>query len=236
MRLQGVSCAFGGRAVLCDTTLELSERRIGVVGRNGSGKSTLARLIAGLIAPDSGRVLVNGVDVYRQRRAAVGVVGILFQNPDRQIIFPTVEEELAFGLTQLGQSKSEARAGAQAMLARFGRPDWAPRAVATLSQGQRHLVCLMAVLAMRPAVILLDEPFSGLDIPTTRALRRYLAEIEPAIIQITHDPSALEGYDRVLWIDAGRIRADGAPGPVLDAFLAAMNAEESGDAGTDLAG
>lgn len=236
IRLQGVSCSFGDKVVLPELSLDLAERRIGVVGRNGSGKSTLARLIAGLIAPDAGRVLINDVDVLRDRRGAVETVGFLFQNPDHQIIFPTVEEELAFGLTQLGQSKAAARAKARAMLAHFGKADWAPRAVATLSQGQRHLVCLMAVLAMQPAVILLDEPFSGLDIPTTRALRRYLDQIEPALIQITHDPAALEGYDRVLWLDEGRVRADGAPDEVLPAFRAAMETEEGGDAGTDLAG
>jgi biotin transport system ATP-binding protein len=234
VRLQDVSCSLGGRAVLSDLTLEIGERRVGIVGRNGSGKSTLARVIAGLIAPETGRVEIGGVDVARDRRGAVRTVGMLFQNPDHQIIFPTVEEELAFGLSQLGQPKAEARAGARAMLARFGHEGWAARPVAELSQGQRHLVCLMAVLAMEPAVLLLDEPFTGLDIPTTRALRRHLAGIAPSVIQITHDPAALAGYDRVIWVEAGRVRQDGPAEATLADFLAAMETETD-DAGTDLA-
>ena len=227
MEITGVSCTLSGRRVFTDFSLSLSERRIGIVGRNGSGKSTLARLITGLIPPDRGTVKVNGCDVAHDRQGALRTVGILFQNPDHQIIFPTVDEELAFGLTQLGASRQEARYEAAAMLARFGHADWASRPVAELSQGHRHLVCLMAVLAMRPAVLLLDEPFSGLDIPTTRLLRCHLDEAEPAIIQITHDPSALDHYDRVVWIDQGLILADGSPDRTLRAYMSAVTGEEA---------
>jgi len=230
--ISGVSCGFGGRTVLRDLSLSLVERRIGIVGRNGSGKTTLSRLIAGLIAPDTGRVRVNGVDVIADRKAAIRTVGILFQNPDHQIIFPTVEEELAFGLRQLGRDKPHARRGAHSVLARFGCGHWAERPTASLSQGQRHLVCLMAVLAMSPAVIVLDEPFSGLDIPTTRTLRGYLDALPAQIIHITHDPAALRGYDRVLWLDDGGVAADGPPDDALARYLNAM--EMAGDAGADL--
>ena len=232
IHLRDVACALNGRAVLSGVTLSLTERRIGLVGRNGSGKTTLARLMAGLIRPDAGTIRIDGVDVAADRRAAIRSVGILFQNPDHQIIFPTVEEELAFGLRQLGQSRDAARDGARVILARFGKAHWAPRATAELSQGQRHLVCLMAVLAMEPKVILLDEPFTGLDIPTTRQLRRHLANVAPSLVQITHDPGALAGYDRVIWLEDGTVRLDGPAAPVLAQFRAAM--EEDGNAGADL--
>lgn len=230
--LSGVTCHLGGRCVLRDLSLRLTERRIGIVGRNGSGKTTLSRLVAGLIAPDAGRVRVGGVDVFADRKAAIRTVGILFQNPDHQIIFPTVEEELAFGLRQLGQDKGAARHGARAMLAHFDRAHWAERPTASLSQGQRHLVCLMAVFVMAPAVIVLDEPFSGLDIPTTRALHRHLEALSAQVIHITHDPAALRGYDRVVWLQDGTASGDGSPDAVLRAYLAAM--EGWGDAGADL--
>ncbi len=106
--LEEVSCALGGRPVLSGLSLRLTEPRIGIVGRNGSGKTTLLRLIAGLIAPASGRVRVDGIDPFADRKGALARLGILFQNPDHQILFPTVEEELAFGLRQQGQPQAQA--------------------------------------------------------------------------------------------------------------------------------
>ena len=233
--LRDIRFAPEGRAVLDGISFDASEARIGIVGRNGSGKTTLARVISGLITPDRGSLSIAGVDVARDRKAALGTVGILFQNPDHQIIFPTVEEELAFGLRQQGRSEREVTQGVQAILDRFERGHWAKAAVHRLSQGQRQLVCLMAVLAMHPRVIVLDEPFSGLDIPTARRLERLLATLAVTLVQITHDPAALKGYDRVLWLEEGRIVMDGAPERVLAAFSEAMEDMGRDDDLTDLA-
>jgi biotin transport system ATP-binding protein len=202
--LDAVSLTIGGRRLLDGLSLDLADRRIGVIGRNGSGKSLLARLLAGLIAPDQGRALVDGVDVARDRRRAIDTVGILFQNPDHQIIFPTVEEEIAFGLTQQGLGKAAARGAAHVMLDRFGARDWAARPVQTLSQGQRHLVCMM------------------------------LAALDQRLIHITHDMAALAGYDRVIWLDGGAVAMDGAPEPVIAAYLARMQGLGDDDAVADL--
>lgn len=245
IRLERAGYAVPGRQILAPLSLALRERRIGIVGRNGSGKSTLARLMAGLIAPSEGRVLAGGAELHSDRRAALDRVGILFQNPDHQIIFPTCGEEVAFGLAQ--QGRKDAEAGARAALEAFGKGHWWARPVSALSQGQRHLLCLIAVLAMAPETLILDEPFAGLDIPTTRALHRVLAARPERLVLISHDPAALAGFDRVIWIEAGRIEADGAAGEVLARFTAAMEAEaeaeaEEGAAGgvgddrTDLAG
>lgn len=210
--------------VFKDLSLTLAQSRVGIIGRNGSGKSQLARLIAGLAAPDSGQVTVNGVSVATDRKAAIRTVGILFQNPDHQIIFPTVGEELTFGLTATGTPKSEAREQARAMLARFGRTEWFDRAVHGLSGGQRHLVCLMAVLMMAPRVIVLDEPFAGLDLATTLRLTRHLSALEQSFIHISHDLPALSGYDRVIWLEQGAVRMDGPPAQVLPAYETQMRA------------
>ena len=227
IQIQSFSCHYGDKAVLDTVSLELSEPRVGIVGRNGSGKSTLAKAISGLIRPEQGRILINGVDVLKDRKAVLSAVGILFQNPDHQIIFPTVEEEISFGLRQLGRSKTDAAAETSNLLANFGKSDWAKRPVSTLSQGQRHLVCLMSVLAMAPAVIILDEPFSGLDIPTTRALQKRLNQLDQTLIHITHDPSVIADYDRVIWIEAGKVIADGTPDSVLPDYLRVMEAEDA---------
>ncbi|MFD2738226.1 energy-coupling factor ABC transporter ATP-binding protein [Sulfitobacter aestuarii] len=234
--LENVQFAPEATPVLRDISLRASERRIAIVGRNGSGKTSLARIIAGLVLPDEGRVRIAGVDVGKDRRAALKVVGVLFQNPDHQIIFPTVEEEIGFGLTQLGQSKAEAARNVTAILERFGKSHWARAAIHRLSQGQRQLVCLMAVLAMRPKVILLDEPFAGLDIPTSLHLERVLDGIDATLLQITHDPATVQHYDRVVWLDEGSIRQQGAPAVVLPAFTAAMTELGGVDDLSDLAG
>lgn len=222
IELVDVAYAPGGRSVLTGITMSLAQRRIGVVGRNGSGKTTLARVMAGLIEPDAGQARIAGVDVARDRKAALGAVGILFQNPDHQIIFPTVEEEIAFGLTQMGHSGAVVKTAVHAILDRFDKVHWAGAAIHQLSQGQRQLVCLMSILAMQPRVIILDEPFAGLDIPTTRQLARVLDGLEVTLVHITHDPDTVRGYDRVLWLEQGAVVADGVPDHVLHAFEARM--------------
>ncbi len=222
--LEDIALTRADRPVLAPLTLTLTERRIGIVGRNGSGKSSLLRLIAGLQAPDRGRASIDGTDMLADRAGAIRRLGILFQNPDHQIIFPTVEEEIAFGIRQLGGPRAEAREKARTVLATHGRESWAERQTQTLSQGQRHYLCLMAVLAMDPAVILLDEPFSGLDIPTTMQLHRALDGLSQQIVLVTHDPAQIAGFDRVLWLEEGRIEADGPADTVLPAFTARMQA------------
>tara|TARA_R110002049_G_scaffold44333_3_gene129923 strand:- start:171749 stop:172483 length:735 start_codon:yes stop_codon:yes gene_type:complete len=234
--VEAVQYAPGGVDVLRDVSLQSDARRIGIVGRNGSGKTSLARVIAGLVAPDAGKVRLAGIDVARDRKAALGIVGILFQNPDHQIIFPTVEEEIGFGLRQLGQSKAEAARGVAAILARFDKGHWAQAAIHQLSQGQRQLVCLMAVLAMQPRVIILDEPFAGLDIPTAMHLARVLDGVEAVLIHITHDPAVLRGYDHVLWLEQGRVVEQGRPDSVLRAFSHRMQKLGADDDLSDLAG
>ncbi len=222
-----------GSHVLGPVSVKLPEQRIGVVGRNGSGKSSFARLLAGLIAPDVGKVSIAGVDVAKDRKKAVSTVGIIFQNPDHQIIFPTVSEEMAFGLQQMGMSRDRAARKVMQVLAKHHCTGWADRNTHALSQGQRHLVCLMSVLAMGPKTIVLDEPYAGLDIPTSMQLHRWLDQLALQIILITHDPKVLTGFDRVLWFEGGMIAGDGQARPVLKDFTREMKRLGGRDAGAD---
>jgi biotin transport system ATP-binding protein len=234
--LDAASVALAGRVVLDHISLTLTERRIGILGRNGSGKTTLLRLISGLIAPDSGTVRVDGVDPYTDRKATLRALGILFQNPDHQILFPTVEEELAFGLVQQGQSQDAATTHAHQALAAEGLAHWGKVPVSTLSQGQRHYLCLLSVLLMQPRTILLDEPLAGLDLPTQSRLSRRFAALPQRLVTITHDPATVTDADRVLWLEGGRIVADGAPATVIPAFTAEMARIGARDADSDLTG
>ncbi len=234
--LAAASVRLGGTLVLEDLSLHLTEARIGILGRNGSGKTTLLRLIAGLVAPVAGTVRIEGADPFTDRKTALSALGILFQNPDHQILFPTVEEELAFGLTQQGMGQAAALARVTAALAADGRAHWASCPVTALSQGQRHYLCLLAVLLMKPRTILLDEPLAGLDLPTQARLTRRFAALPQRLVTITHDPTILAGADRVIWLEAGRIAADGPPDAVIPAFTAEMTRIGERDADADLAG
>jgi biotin transport system ATP-binding protein len=231
--LDRASVTLQGRQILAPLSLTLAEARIGIIGRNGSGKTTLLRLMAGLIAASGGTVRVHGENPD-DRRAMLGAIGIVFQNPDAQILFPTVAEEIAFGLRQMGQSAAQARAAALALLAGEGRASWADAPTHTLSGGQRHYLCLLAVLAMVPKTILLDEPFAGLDMPTQIRLMRRLSALPQQIITISHDPATMAGADRVIWLEAGHVQADGPAACVLPAYVQAMQGLGAGDADTDL--
>jgi biotin transport system ATP-binding protein len=232
--LTQAAVTLGGKPILSNLSLTLTEARIGIIGRNGSGKTTLLRLIAGLIPPTTGSVRIDGFDPS-DRKAILPRLGILFQNPDHQILFPTVAEELAFGLRQQGQTEAAANQAVIELLQQESRAHWAKALTHTLSQGQRHYLCLLSILLMQPSTILLDEPFAGLDLPTQIRLARRLAALPQRLITITHDPAAVALCDRVLWLDAGEIRADGPPTDTLQAFTAEMAQLGEQDADTDLA-
>lgn len=236
IELAELSFGVDGREILKGLSFRTTAARVGIVGRNGSGKSTLARLLAGLIAPVSGSVRINGKDLARDRKAALTQVGILFQNPDHQIIFPTVLEEVSFGLTQQGLAADRAEATAQATLESFGKSHWAEAGIAGLSQGQKHLVCLMSVAAMAPRVLILDEPFAGLDIPTKLQLRRYLERYTGTLVHITHDPEDLRGYQSLVWLDKGEIAQTGTDAEVLTAYSDTMKHLGEQDDISDLSG
>jgi biotin transport system ATP-binding protein len=219
IRLSGVSLERDGVEVFANLSLTLTERRIGLIGNNGSGKSSLLRLFNGLLRPGRGTVLVHGHDPVKQAEAMAEVVGFIFQNPDHQLIFPTVLEELGFGLRNLGYTRQAAKEAALALLARHGKSEWAQRSVHTLSDGQKQLVCILAVLLMQPKVLVLDEPFSALDLPTRQGIMRLLAELPQQVIMVSHELESLQDFDRVVWLDQGRVHQDGAPGEVLSAYL-----------------
>lgn len=212
VQLCGVTLQRGAATVLHRLDLHLSEPRIGLIGDNGAGKSSLLRLLAGLDEPTAGQVRLDG----RVAPAGPGGrgIGLMFQNPDEQIIFPTVEEELALGLERPGRPRREARALARCWLAKRGLADWADRAIGSLSQGQRQWVCWLALLIAAPRRLLLDEPFASLDLPGQARLQREIHALAQQVIVATHLLAPVRGFERVLWLADGRVRADG-PGIVV---------------------
>jgi len=215
---EAVTFSRGAEPLFLDFSLTLRERRIGFIGDNGSGKSSLLRLVNGLLLPDRGRVLVNGLDTRADRRSLPAEVGFVFQNADHQIIFPTVAEEMAFALLERGLDREAARRRALAVLCKHGCETWEGRAVHELSDGQKQLLCILAVVAAEPSIVLLDEPFASLDLPTKLALSATLAALPQQVVMASHDHALLAEFDRVIWLDNGAVRMDGRPKPVLAAY------------------
>ena len=213
-----ISHRFGDRLVLDDIDLTLTERRIGIVGANGSGKSTLARTINGLIEPDRGRVLVDGLDVRRQGKQVRERVGFVFTDPDTQIVMPTVREDIAFTLRRTRLSRSEADTRVQAILERFGLAEHADHPAHLLSGGQKQLLAIASVLVGQPAVLVADEPTTLLDARNAGMISRLLGTLDEQVVVVTHQLDLVEDYDRVLVIDAGRVVADGPPASALPRY------------------
>lgn len=217
IRFRDVSVEKGGQPILTGIDLSLCERRIGVIGRNGSGKSTLARLFNGLETPTRGSVTVDGQEGGKALRRQVGFV---FQNPDNQIVYPIVHEDLEFGLKNLGLGKEEMRARIDTVLGRFQLEHLRDRLTHQLSGGEKQMVALAGVLVMRPRLIVLDEPTTLLDLWNKRRFMAALRDLEQHVVLISHDLDLLNGFDRVLHVQNGRIAADGPPDAVIAGYVA----------------
>ena len=219
---RGVGHAYGDRTVLRDLDVTLGEHRVGVVGANGSGKSTFARMLNGLVLPTQGRVTVDGLDTRTRGRDVRRRVGFCFTDPDAQIVMPTVAEDVAFGLRRRGLSKAEAKARVTDALAAYGLADHADHPAHLLSGGQKQLLALTSVLVTEPDILVLDEPTTLLDLRNARDVMHRLTGLRQQVVLVTHDLTALDGFDRVLTIDAGRVVFDGDPAGAVAAYVAAM--------------
>ena len=219
IRIEEVTLLRGSERIFVGLTLNLQEARIGLIGDNGAGKSSLFRLIIGLDKPQHGRVVMSGGALQNEGRGpASQYVGLMFQNPDDQIIFPTVAEELAFSLTARGTKRDEARRQVSDFLVQRGLQAWAGRAIGELSQGQRQQVCLLALQISEPATLLLDEPFASLDLLSQARLAAQLETTPQQVILSTHLLKHVQGFERVLWLERGRVRADGPGRDVCQAY------------------
>ena len=215
IEFKNVSAERERRLVLTDLSLKLSEHRIGVVGPNGSGKSSLARLINGLLLPKTGQVWVDGLDTASEVGAVRRKVGFVFQNPENQIVFPVVHEDIEFGLKRREPDLKRRALRAQAALERLGVGHLTERSVHTLSGGERQLVALAAVLATEPEILVFDEPTTQLDLRLRNRFEQHLAGLPQPALVVSHDLTLMRQMNRVLVIDQGRLAFDGAPTEAL---------------------
>lgn len=199
-------------------------RKVAVMGANGSGKSTLVLLLKGLLEPTAGTVRISGLapheaDPSRGGTPAFLGVGVVFQNPDNQIVATRVDEDVAFGPENLGVDADGLRARVDDALAAVGMGGMAHREPHTLSGGEKQRLALAGALALDPRFLLLDEPASMLDVSSTRALRSLVADLvrtrDVGVLEVVHDPELALDADEVVVLADGAIRASGTPREVL---------------------
>ncbi|NUL60250.1 ABC transporter ATP-binding protein [Brevibacterium luteolum] len=210
------------RTLLTDLTLTLAEQRISVIGANGSGKSTFLQLINGLTAPTRGRVRLGELDTIDDGAAVRREVGFVFSDPAAQLVMPTPVEDVELSLKRRIRDKGARRLAAVEALAEFGIADLAERSIYELSSGQRQLVALASVLAVSPAVLVLDEPTTLLDLANRELLRATLDDLAARrgvqLIVSTHDLDFAGDAERTLVLHDGRIVADTAPAEAVAAY------------------
>ena len=194
---------------------------LAIVGQNGSGKTTLAKMTVGLIAPDAGSILLDGRDRASLRPAeTAGQIGYVFQNPDHQIFAPTVEEEVKFGPRNFGLEDDEIERRCDEVLRAVALDNHRGSDPFLLSKGQRQRLAVASVLALRPRLLILDEPTTGLDYREQRKMMTLVSDLNRggvAIVMITHTPWLVAEYaHRVVLMRAGRKLFDG---PVREFFI-----------------
>jgi cobalt/nickel transport system ATP-binding protein len=212
--LEAKTLAIRDRVVLRDVHLALRPgERVAVVGASGAGKTTLLKALVGLLPA---HLHVNGVRVTNPRAAVEAGVGMVFQNPDDQLFSDTVGNDVAYGPRNLGVRAEELLQRVIDALTVVQLGNLANRPIETLSFGERKRTCLAGVLAMRPRVLLLDEPTAGLDPAAEAELLAHLRHLSVTVVCATHAMHQVPFLaDRVLVLDGGRIVADGPTAGVL---------------------
>jgi biotin transport system ATP-binding protein len=223
IEIRNVSHAYDGAPVLRGISLELAEKRVAIIGGNGSGKTTLARMLNGLLIPQTGDVTVDGISARKDGAKVRGLVGYVFQNPEHQIVMPTVEEDLAFGLENMNLPKGEIAERVDAMLAAHGLTEKRHAPAHLLSGGEQKLLTLLSVLIMEPDYIIFDEPMNSLDLAARRRLTALMNALPQTVITITHDFDIIAAYDRAILIGNGVVMADGEPDAVVENYIATVD-------------
>lgn len=207
-----------GTDVLRGVDLEIGEgERVALLGPNGAGKTTFVLHLIGILRAGSGTVAVDGIELtdetVRDVRARVGFV---FQDPDDQLFMPTVRQDVAFGPANFGLRGEELESRVGEALGMVGMGHAADKAPHHLSGGERRRVAIATVLAMRPSILILDEPSSNLDPAGRRELAEILAGLDVTLLMVTHDlPYAFEICERSVVMAEGVIAADGPTADVL---------------------
>uniref|UniRef100_A0A7C3F135 ABC transporter ATP-binding protein n=1 Tax=Candidatus Methanomethylicus mesodigestus TaxID=1867258 RepID=A0A7C3F135_9CREN len=222
IKLEDVTFSYASsKPALSHVTLEISDGEfVAIIGENGAGKTTLVKHLNGLLKPESGRVLVCGVDSRETTVATLArKVGLVFQNPDHQLFAETVEKELSFALVNFGMLKAKISEKVEWALEEFELKQYRSRSPFLLSGGERKRLALASVLCYDPEIVILDEPTTGQDSRQKHRLASLLKRLNEqgkTVLIVTHDIEFVSDYiPRVVVMSGGKLVADGPTGECL---------------------
>jgi cobalt/nickel transport system ATP-binding protein len=220
VRAEGLSVVYSAKDKPALDGLDFSVgegERIALMGANGAGKSTLLLTLTGVLLPQKGALVVNGIPVKKENlRELRRSSGLVFQNPDDQIFMPTVEDDVSFGPRNYGLGEGEIKERVEKVLASLGIGELKNRLAHHLSGGEKRLAALAGILVLEPALLLLDEPLAFLDPAARRRLSAILQGLPQTMIIATHEQDLARSFcSRCILLQKGRIAADGPPGEIL---------------------
>ena len=218
IEFQNVSILLQNKVVLKELSFELPYFKIAVFGLNGSGKTTLLKTLNGLLPPSSGKVFVNKYCTVQNLKEVRNEVGLIFQNPDSQIIFPTVEEELSFGLKNQKLSKSVIAQKIDQTLHQFQWEQLRKEPCYALSGGQKKLLTLLSILVMNPNILVFDEPMCFLDLKRKHEWKQLLKKLEQQVIVSTHSLSDVEDFEHAILLHEGELVFQGKPQKTFEQY------------------
>ena len=222
-----LSFSYADAPALSEVSFEVhAGENVGIVGPNGGGKSTLVRMLNGLLLPDSGSVRVLGRDPAAEPFEVRKHLGVLFQNPENGLVAPFVEDDVAFGLENLGVPREEMRQRVANAIRAVGLEGYEQREPHTLSGGEKQRVALAGLLAVEPEILVLDEPTSMLDAAGRREVLERLEALrsDRTVLHVTHHLEELVDADRILVLNGGELVAEETPERLLaDADLLRKN-------------
>ncbi len=195
-----------GFLILKNISIFIKCKKTGIIGDNGSGKSSLLRMIKKLEKPSSG---ILNIDLTSS---------LIFQNPDHQILCPTVKDELCFGLLEMGFTKEIVEKKLNQMLIKFQGEFLVDKATHELSEGEKQFVCILSALMDDAEIILLDEPFSSLDLKNQKKFTNMILKLPQPIIMASHQLDLLKDFDEIIWLANGEIENIGPPHKILSLY------------------